>query len=183
NIYVAGSFGQTATFGTISLTSAGQVGNGDAFLAKLDPAGNFIWARQFGGAGDDYAFGVAVDGGGNVYASGRFSGTASFGAGLSLTAVGYYSDGYVVKVDSSGNTLWARGMGGGGTISNGQDTAIALATDPNGNVYVTGIFVGTGTFGSTSLTSKGVQDTFVTKLDASGNFQWAQRMGGEGDYD
>jgi subtilisin-like proprotein convertase family protein len=171
NTYVVGNCPPgTVTFGAFSLTSGG------AFLAKLDPVGNFTWARQFGG--DGYAFGVAVDGSGNVFASGRFSGTGSFGSGLTLTSVGF-QDAFVVKLDSSGNTLWARRMGGGGTSTTGADNAEGMSTDPNGNVYVTGCFTGTGTFGSTSLTSTVGQDVFVARLDSLGNFQWAQRMGGD----
>src|SRR5262249_8253080 len=75
--------------------------------------------------------------------------------------------------------LWARDMGGGSTPNTNPDWVWGMTTDPAGNVYVTGWFVGTGTFGSTSLTSKGGLDAFVTRLDSAGNFQWAQRMGGD----
>ena len=55
---------------------------------------------------------MAVDGNGNVYAGGGFYGTLSFGNGVTVTSVGF-EDAYVVKLDSSGNALWARDMGGG----------------------------------------------------------------------
>src|SRR5262249_22075187 len=81
--------------------------------------------------------------------------------------------------DFSGNALWARDMGGGSTPNTNPDWVWGMTTDPAGNVYATGYFSGTGTFGSTSLTSKGGLDVFVTRLDSAGNFQWAQRMGGD----
>jgi hypothetical protein len=175
NVYVAGQFGYTATFGTLTLSNAG---GSQAFLAKVDPSGNFIWARPFGLPQGEAATAVAVDGSGNVYAGGWFSGTLSLGNGVSLTSVGY-RDAYVVKLDSSGNALWARDMGGGSASNIDPDWVWGMTTDPAGNVYATGYFLGTGTFGSTSLTSKGGQDAFVTRLDSAGNFQWAQRMGGD----
>ncbi len=178
NVYAAGQFEDTATFGTLTLSNAGT--GPDAFLAKLDPSGNFLWARPFGLNQHQTALAVAVDGNGSVYAGGTFSGTLSFGNGVTVTSVGF-EDAYIVKLDSSGNALWARDMGGGSTTNN-SDKVWGMTTDPAGNVYATGIFQGTGTFGSTSLTSKGGLDAFVTRLDSSGNFQWAQRMGGDADF-
>jgi subtilisin-like proprotein convertase family protein len=177
NVYEVGQFEYTATFGTLTLSNAGT--GPDAFLAKLDPSGNFLWVRQFGVNQYPTALAVAVDGNGNVYAGGGFYGTLSFGNGVTVTSGGF-NDAYVVKLDSAGNALWARDMGGGSTTSNYGDSVRGMTTDPAGNVYATGMFFGTGTFGSTSLTSKGGgADAFVTRLDSAGNFQWAQRMGGD----
>jgi hypothetical protein len=87
NTYVAGSFHGTVPFGPFTLTSVSN-GHQDAFVAKLDPSGNVTWVSQFGisGTGGGTAYGVTVDGSGNVYATGYFSGTASFGGGISLTS-------------------------------------------------------------------------------------------------
>ncbi|MBK9401416.1 MAG: SBBP repeat-containing protein [Bacteroidetes bacterium] len=74
-IYVAGGFAGTSSYGNITLTS---FGNADAFIAKMDPAGNFIWAKQFGGTGADGCKGLAVDVAGNIYLSGNFNDTADF---------------------------------------------------------------------------------------------------------
>jgi subtilisin-like proprotein convertase family protein len=177
NVYVAGGFEYTATFGTFTLTNAS--GQGAAFLAKLDPSGHIGWVRQFGGAQAARGYGVAVDASGNVYTSGYFDGAASFGSGVTLTSSDS-QDAFVAKLDSAGNTLWAQRMGGENLGSNGNDSVAGMATDPAGNVYLAGWFAGTGLFGSTLLTSKGTRDAFVARLDPSGNFQWAQRMGGEG---
>jgi subtilisin-like proprotein convertase family protein len=176
NVYVAGAFESTANFGTVTLTTNGVP---DAFLAKLDPSGHVAWVRQFGGANGDRGYGVAVDASGNVYTGGYFQGTASFGSGVTLTSSDY-QDAFVAKLDPSGNTLWARRLGGENQGNNGNDDVAGLTTDPAGNVYLAGWFAGTGHFGSTLLTSKGTRDAFVARLDPSGNFQWAQRMGGEG---
>jgi hypothetical protein len=74
---------------------------------------------------------------------------------------------------------WAQRMGGTGT-----DIGYGIAVDASGNVYTTGYFQGTVDFnpgaGTFNLTSAGLEDIFVSKLDALGNFVWAQRMGGTG---
>ena len=73
---------------------------------------------------------------------------------------------------------WAWIKSAGGTSYNG-DQAHGIALDANGNSYVTGYFVGSATFGSTTLTSAGSsKDVFVAKYDASGNAQWAKSAGG-----
>jgi hypothetical protein len=78
NTYVAGIFGGTATFGSITLTGTGGL---DVFVAKRSPAGVWLWATGAGGIGTDYGFGVAIDGSGSVVVSGHFdSPTIPFGA-------------------------------------------------------------------------------------------------------
>src|SRR5262249_11831889 len=117
NIYVAGYFSGTVAFGTITLTSAGGF---DAYIAKMDPSGDFTWVSQLGGASADYAYGVGVDDSGNVYATGSFTSSASFSlngvaSGASLTAVGGQGeDAFVAKLDSGGNPLWVKNMGNSG---------------------------------------------------------------------
>jgi hypothetical protein len=58
------------------------------------------------------------------------------------------------------------------------DAGRAVATDPQGNVYVAGTFQGQAQFGGVTLTSAGDDDAFVAKYSPSGVLQWAQRMGG-----
>jgi hypothetical protein len=68
------------------------------------------------------------------------------------------------------------------TISfSSDDGSRGIATDENGNSYVTGFFQGSATFGSTVLTSSGGRDMFIAKYDAVGKVVWAQKGGGIGD--
>ena len=68
NVYTVGNFSGTVDFdpnpahGTFNLTSAG---GRDAFISKLDAAGNFVWAKRLGGGGSDGGFGLVLDGVGN----------------------------------------------------------------------------------------------------------------------
>jgi subtilisin-like proprotein convertase family protein len=176
NVYVAGGFTGTADFdpgpGTFQLTSAGST---DVYVAKYRPDGSLAWARQAGGATDEGCHGLAVDAAGNVTVAGAFSGTADFDPGpgtLSLSSAGG-SDVFVWQLDAQGNLRWARRAGG-----TGWDDSRSLKADAAGNVYLTGLFTGTANFGATNLVSAGAEDVFVCKLDPSGNFAWAQRMGG-----
>jgi len=188
-IYTTGVFGGMTDFdpgaGVFNLTS---LTTHDLFVSKLDSAGNFVWAKAMGGATfTDYARGssISIDpaGSGNVYTTGSFFGTIDFdpGAGVfNLTStVTTTHDIFISKLDSAGNFIWAKQMGG-----TGHDSPYSIAIDPfgSGNVYTTGWFLGTADFdpgaGIFNLISDGDYDIFISKLNASGNFVWAKRIGG-----
>jgi len=176
NSYTIGGFEGTATFGNISLTSVKDA-NGkftkDIFIAKIDGNGNFLWAKQAGGANNDSGNSIAVDGSGNSYITGSFDGTITFG-NTTLTSAG--SDIFIAKLDGSGNYLWAKKTGG-----TSVDSGNSIAVDGSGNSYITGFFYGTATFGNTTLTSAGGGDVFISKLDNNGNFIWTKKADGTGD--
>ena len=140
---------------------------------------DFVWAQQIGGAATDEALAVAVDSSGNVYTVGGFAGVADVDPGpgvVNFTALAP-RDILVSKLDSAGNFVWGRQMGG---VEGSEGTGIAV--DDSGNVYTTGLFLGTADFdpgaGVSNLTAAGGFDIFVSKLDSAGNFVWAQRLGG-----
>lgn len=168
NTYVMGDFSDTVTFGNTTLTSTG--GN-DSFIAKLDKSGNVLWAQKLGGSSYNTSSGITVDNLGNTYATGFFFDPATFG-NITLTSTGL-GDAFITKLDSSGNFLWAQKFGGAS-----YDIAMGISVDSSGNSYVTGSFSDTATFGDIALTSAGSDDAFITKLDSSGKFLWAQKFGG-----
>ena len=181
-IYVGGDFRNTVDFdpgaGTDTRTSAGT---DDVFVSKYDSSGNYQWTKAFGGTGGDWAAAITVDGGGDLYVGGSFSGTVDFdpGAGTDTrTSAGSY-DVFVSKYDSSGNYQWTKAFGG-----TGRDMAGSVATDISGNVYIGGWFQNTVDFnpeaGVDTRTSAGSDDAFVSKYDASGNYQWTKAFGGMG---
>ena len=133
-------------------------GNGDVFVVKYDATGTVQWAEKGGGNSGDWGYGIATDAVGNVYATGRFRGTADFG-GTMLTSSGD-DDVFVVKYDAVGMVIWAEK--GGGTIG---DQGRGIATDATGNVYATGYFRGTADFGGTQLTSSGGDDVFMLQYN------------------
>jgi hypothetical protein len=168
NTYIIGYFNAIATFGSIPLTSSG--GN-DIFVAKLDSYGIFQWAVKAGGTSNDEGLGIAVDNNSNVYITGYFTGTATFGATQLISSA--FTDIFVARLDTNGNWLWARRAGGAD-----QDHGDSIVADNQGNVYVSGFFFGTVSFGSIPLVSYGGWDIFAAKLDAGGNWLWATHAGG-----
>jgi len=139
----------------------------DTILVDM-PAGT-TWAFSAGGAGNDKGYGVAVDGQGEIYVAGYFSGTASFGS-TTLTAPGGGSAGFVARLDPDGKPRWA--------VALGEGMANHVALDGKGGVYVTGLFRGTASLGSTTLTASGEEDVFVVKLDETGKILWSASAGG-----
>ena len=174
NAYVTGDFYETATFGSQTLTSSGS---GDAFVAKLDPNGNWIWAVKAGGASGDVGYDIAVDGAGNAYITGYFYSPAYFGNHILATSGNTLQDIFVAKLDLNGNWLWAVKAGG-----EGNEFGSGIALDGAGNACITGTFSSgqyeaktnvimndgyTCTFGGHTLTLIRYSDIFVAKLSAS----------------
>ncbi|WP_413440338.1 DUF4347 domain-containing protein [Synechococcus sp. MIT S1220] len=167
---VTGFFYDTATFGSTTLTSAG---NYDVFIAKIDSDGNYLWAKRGGSSSDDRGIAITSLSDNSSIVTGYFNGTATFGS-TTLTSAGS-KDVFIAKLDSNGNYLWAK-QGG----SSSADRGIAITNLSDNSSIVTGEFQGTATFGSTTLTSAGDRDVYVAKLDSNGNYLWAKNPGGTG---
>ena len=184
NVYVTGRFLDTVDFdpsaGIFNLTSNG---NWDVFIQKLDISGNLIWAKSMGGIYNDQGQSITTSASGNVYVTGYFNDTADFDpdtATFNLTSNGI-NDFFIQKLDTGGNLIWAKSMGGAY-----NDQGRSITTSASGNVYVTGYFNDTADFdpdtATFNLTSNGINDFFIQKLDTSGNLIWAKSVGGTG-YD
>ncbi|MBW6514231.1 MAG: SBBP repeat-containing protein [Candidatus Syntrophosphaera sp.] len=169
NCYLTGFFMGTADFGSLSLVSSGYR---DVFVAKLDTSGEWIWAESAGGPNDETGYGIATDGGGNCFVTGGFADTAQFGS-ISLTANGSTGDIFVAGLNAGGNWIWANRAGESGSPDVYGDYGYGIASDSNGNCYVTGIFYGPADFGNTNLTGGGSGSIFAAKLGAAGNWLWA----------
>ncbi len=133
----------------------------------------YQWAQGAGGTSGDFTEGIATDTNGNIYVTGSFrSSTITFGS-TTLTSNGN-EDIFLVKYDPSGNVIWAKSAGG-----TGNDRGNGIATDGNGNIYVTGYFDSPAlTFGSFTLNNAGSFDVFTVKFDPNGNVIWAKSAGG-----
>lgn len=173
DIYVTGTYYNTVLFGTNSVTSSGGA---DVFVAKYNSSGVCQWATS-GGAPvfNEQGQAIALDAAGNVLINGYFMGSATFGTST-FTSFGS-SDVFTAKLNSSGAWQWAV-QGGSANGDNGY----GVSCDANNNVYITGYFRSTASFGSQNISSSGLEDMFVVKYNASGVCQWAQKAGG-GDND
>ena len=123
NILTTGNFNGAVDFnpgvGVFNLTSARSA---DIFISKLDSSGTFVWAKQLAGTSGDLTVGIsvasAVDSADNVYLAGYFFGTPDFDPGVgvfNLTSVGS-TDIFISKLDSSGNSIWVKQLGGAGML-------------------------------------------------------------------
>lgn len=184
NVYAIGYFTGTVDFdpgaGTQNLTSSGS---NDIFIVKLDVNGNYVWAHNIGSTGNDVGRNLELDGSGNIYFTGFFSGTVDFdpGAGVSNLSSNGQADFFVLKLDPSGNHIWSKSIGG-----TGNDDGFGISVDAFGNTYTTGYFNLTVDFdpnvGVQNLTGV-ANDIFLVKLDANGNYVWANSFGaGSFDY-
>lgn len=182
NCFITGSFMSTADFdpgsAAYNLTSSGLL---DAFAAKLDNNGRLLWAGQMGSPSqDEQGYAIAADAAGNAYLAGNFNDSADFdpGPGVFDLVSNGSSDIFVVKLDNYGNLAWAKQMGG-----SSEDAAYTLAVDTLMNVYTAGSFGTTADFdpgnGNFNITATGMYDIFISKLNASGNFVWAEKIGGD----
>jgi hypothetical protein len=172
NVYVTGY-----SWGMNMLPSNG---NEDAFVMKFDTDGNLTWAKSFGGSSLDFGNGLTLDGSGNLYVTGLFSGTVDFNPSTTsadtffMTSAGD-RDVYVLKLTTAGDFVWAVRAGGTGTDAGGN-----IVMDGAGDIFITGSFNSSADFGTTTLTSAGGTDAFFAKLNSNGNFLWAKQIGGTG---
>jgi hypothetical protein len=149
-------------------------------LGKHDPRHaltintTLIWSTFLGGSANDDGRAIAVDGSGNVYVAGNSS--AAWGSSVRAYSSG--RDGFVAKLDSSGNLLWNTFLGGSGT-----DAANGIAVDGNGNVYIAGDSTSAWTCLDLLLCTQnpyqGGTDAYTAKLDSSGHLDWNTFIGGD----
>lgn len=187
NVLVSGQFVGTVDFdpgpGVFNLTPLNAGSNG--FILKLNPAGNFVWAKDLGQSARTgstaNAYAVAVDAANNVFISGSFRDTVDFdpGPGQAKRGAKGNDDIFVLKLDTAGNYVWVHTFG-----STKIDQGIGVTTDPNGNVYFTAIFndtidfdLGAGTFNLIANYTPAYALAIV-KLDNNGNFMWARAAKG-----
>ncbi|HSR12340.1 MAG TPA: SBBP repeat-containing protein, partial [Thermodesulfobacteriota bacterium] len=155
--------------GNIYVTGAAQGDLGghyvqayDMFLAKFDSLGNKVWVRQMGTTGNDYGYGVATDGGGNIYVTGITDGALD-----ANPHAGFY-DFFLAKYDAGGARLWTRQAG-----TPEDDYGYGVVVDAAGSAYVTGTTKGSLSGNS----SAGGWDIFLAKFDSAGIPLWTRQAG------
>ncbi|MCS6935693.1 MAG: T9SS type A sorting domain-containing protein [Chitinophagales bacterium] len=153
DIYIAGYFGGTATFGNNTVT---YLNYNDVFVAKYNPQGDNLWVRTGRGQELEMAYAVACDKAGNVYATGLYQDQAEF-SGVSVT--GNFRDIFIVSYNTNGDLRWLSTAGGGNT-----DCAVSIALRDNDNVVISGYYLYTCTLGSISLPYSDATDWLVAEF-------------------
>jgi len=184
NAYVAGYTG-SANFPTAN-AARGSFGGGatDAFVTKLNPAGNGLaYSTYLGGSGDDFGLGIAVNAAGNAYVTG-YTNSGDFPianpAQGSLNSLG--GSAFVAELNPAGNGLVYSTYLGGGVF----DVGNAIAVDSSGAAYVTGVTASSDFPTASPLQGSlnGSTNAFVSKLNPAGNgLVYSTFLGGSGDVD
>jgi len=164
SIYITGSFFDFVDFDPSASTVELEAFGMDAFLAKYDPDGNFIWAHRFGGNSSDFGARLAVDPASNVFITGGFEEQVDFDPSSSvanLTPINSSSEIFLAGYTSDGNFISAASI----RTFNGFDDPACLAISADNHIYIGGNFrEGLGlNFNTQTLTSAGGNDIFVAK--------------------
>ncbi len=150
---------QAADGGFIIAAQSDSDGHGDidAYLIKLDSAGNKEWENFYGGEKIDRIFSVQQTADGGYVAT---------GISYSFTSIGPQDrDGYLLKTDAGGKLEWFKTFGG-----DGYDVAHSIALTDDGGYLLSG-------YGE-SFATNGARDLYLIKTDAEGNEQWTKVHGG-----
>lgn len=185
NVYVFGNFTFRADMDR-SINSeiiAANSHQGNFFIAKYDPQGNIIWAKDFGGSSSLDIKGIDIDNSGNLYLTGWFLGLFHYDSdihGAHLKSVyngSWTTNGFVLKYNSSGQFEWINHLEG-----NPRILPEDIEVSSQGKIIVTGNFEGQAFFNNSTsfdtITSNGLKDVFLTQYDQNGDYEWAISFGG-----
>ncbi|MGD9128534.1 MAG: SBBP repeat-containing protein [Planctomycetia bacterium] len=154
NLYITG----TTSDGLDGNTSKGRE---DIFLTKYTTGGTKLWTKQFGTDQNDHGRALTIDDSGNIYLAGYTHGALNGNTHLGNDDV------FLMKLNSSGNTLWTQQFG-----TTSREVCLDMAIDDTGDTYITGYTE--GDFGGDNA---GGVDMFLTKYNASGVNQWTRQLG------
>ncbi|MCB9230846.1 MAG: T9SS type A sorting domain-containing protein [Bacteroidia bacterium] len=172
-VYVGGDFQRTATFDTVT-AFAGSTGTArkNAFLARYDTNGTFKWLKNIDGGNSSFTTGIAADDFGNVYICGQGDATSSLRFDSDTVFTLIKSGGFIARYDTAGNFKWALGLPGvflsGITIG----PAGFPGENPEGDIFVSGEFLGAASIGNLNLNSTGGSDAILCRFNGNGNLIW-----------
>lgn len=146
----------------------GNHGGEDILVVKLDASGNKVWAKTFGGTGDENAYSIIATTDGGYAVAGYTSSNDG-----DVTGNHGGNDMWILKLDNSGKKIWQKTLGG-----SDDEQAFSILADPNGGYMITGYTMSndgdvTGNHGN--------KDLWAVKLDNNGNKLWQRALGSSGD--
>lgn len=174
NLYLTG----VASFNNSMTMTAHQSHHGgerDAFLAKFNSAGEFLWSTYFGGKKTDSGTSCVTDAEGNVYLTGATNSVDNIFHQGFQDSLYFGADAFLAKFSPDGTLLWSTYYGG-----EDEEYSSSCVTDAYGNVYMSG-----GTYSSENISHEGHQmangggyDAYLVKFNAQGERLWATFYGG-----
>lgn len=163
-VVVAGSTETNAAYSGNFLPGAGM---SDIVVAKYTADGTLQWIRAIGNTDVDQANAVAVDGAGDVFVTGLFTGTNFYPNGSSISASFGTSDAFISRFRSDGSVVWAR-SGGGLLTDSGND----VTPDGAGGAYFAGRVGSSAIFGPIPVGGAGNEEAFAAHIDGNGFYRW-----------
>ena len=171
NVGITGLYANVIDFGGGSLPAPAT---SNAFVAKLDASGQFVWNRALSSAENSQGRSIRFDRFGNCFVSGSFSGTVDFGGGPLVSPSTPLPSMFMAKYAPDGSPLWSKRFGEAGGWGEIGHTYV----DESGNVYLSGWYTdGVVDFGCGPLAPGGGWDGLAAKLDRAGNCVWSKRFG------
>src|SRR5690554_5607030 len=179
NLYVTDVFSSSITLGNTTLAHPKNI-----YIAKLNPQGQFMWARQVDAGHVDH---IKIDMAGNAYIAGTLNGYGVFDTfDLSVASNDLLSSFYIAKLNPQGQFVWANyaGIKRDSSHSSGEMYLTGMDIDEVGNMYMIGTFKGKMIIGAdtlisdTTFNSTNIRNTFISKADAQGNFTHAMKFNG-----
>ena len=174
NVFLTGYFtGDSVVFGATTLFNTG-VG---FFVIKYDSAGNVVWVQSNNSQSSAIQpSGIAVDETGSIFVTGAFGDTLAVDSIVLYNTNPHTNEIFLLRYNEAGRVIWGRAASG--VYNNSQVNGIA--TDGNGNSFITGAFVGDSlVFGPYNLRGDTLNAIFIVKYDSSGNASWAKKAGGD----
>ena len=169
NIYATGFYTDPIDFdnsaGTYTVSSNGS---SDIYILKLDKFGDLLWVKSVGGVSADEGYGIALDTLGNVNVVGMFESSVDFdpGSGTHTLSTSNFSDidGFILRLDSTGNFIWV------GAVSGlGFDKCFSVTIDAHNSLHINGSFGGGSWYSGNSFNN--------VDLDPTSGVSWTPLTG------
>lgn len=141
------------------------------FVNAFAQTPQYSWIKKLQGPNDDHSINLTVDSDENIYIIGRYN--DSIESGTKKVLSNGDRDVFISKYNKDGQLIWLKSFG-----DYGYDKGMAISTDLQGNIYITGRYFDSCLFGNKLLRSKGHYDIFLAKMDSSGNYIWVKSAGG-----
>ena len=155
----------------------------DSFRSHFTSKNSNDWSASGSAANPVVAISVDTSSNNEMVVAGVISGSTTMSMGSASVTSGQYVEPWIAKADSNGNWQWIEKISVTGTSQYAEATITDIAVAPNGDIFATGMFYESISFGSINLVSTGYWDCWTAKISSSGQWQWADSLNGDGDYD
>jgi gliding motility-associated-like protein len=174
NVVFVGSYSSSINLGGFNLTPKQSL---DGFMVKYDKNGNIQWAYGFSSFGTDEIRHVITNTNNEIIIMGYFSSSIDLNPkGPASNITGTFQNYFIAKYTETGQLVWSDKIDGASVVVS------SLASGPNNDIYLTGVYSGTVNLGSptnnVALTSTGGKNLFVGKYSSSGATLWGKNIGG-----